>query len=65
MGKKIKAAQSAIAEVNKEKWVKITFEAPVSLRKAVKLKAAREDRSIKEVLCELMEDYVKGEDNPH
>lgn len=62
MGKKMKAAQSTVAEVNKEKWVKITFEAPASLRKAVKLKAAHEDRSIKEVLCDLMEEYIKGEE---
>lgn len=62
MSKKIKAAQSTAVEDNKGKWVKITFDAPASLRKAVKLKAAQEDRSIKEVLCELMEAYVKGDD---
>jgi hypothetical protein len=61
MSKKIKAAQSSIAEDNKVKWVKITFDAPASLRKAVKSKAALEDRSIKEVLCELMENYVKSD----
>lgn len=58
----MRATKSAIAEIDKEKLVKITFEAPSSLRKAVKLKAAHEDRSIKEVLCELMEDYVKSKE---
>jgi hypothetical protein len=42
-----------------ERLVKITFEAPASLQKAVKLKATEDERSIKEVLCWCMDAYVK------
>ncbi len=43
-----------------EKLVRITFEAPASLRKSFKLKAGENDRSVRDVLCELMDQYVKG-----
>lgn len=59
---KTKSDTASTSEAQQEKWVRITFDAPASLRKAVKLKAAQEDRSIKEVLCELMEAYIKGDD---
>ena len=42
-----------------ERSVKITFEAPASLQKAVKLKATEEERTIKDILCWCMEAYVK------
>lgn len=44
-----------------DRLVRITFDAPASLRKAFKLKAAQEERNLRDVLCELMEDYVKEE----
>lgn len=56
---KITTDRAIASEIQQEKWVRITFEAPASLQKAVKLKAVQEDRSIKEVLRELMENYVK------
>lgn len=41
--------------------VRVTFEAPFSLRKRFKLKATTEDVDMKEALCQLMKAYVSGE----
>lgn len=59
MSKKIKSSKTSTSLIKEEKLVRITFDAPASLRKAVKLKAAQEEKSIKDVMCELMESYVK------
>lgn len=44
----------------KDNVVKVTFHAPASLRKSFKIKAASEDRSVKNALCLLMQAYVEG-----
>ena len=64
MNKKAKASKhiSSATVEKKEKLVRMTFEVPASLRKAFKLKTAEEEKSIKDVLRELMENYVKDND---
>lgn len=59
MSKKTKTLKTT-SEAKEEKLVRITFDAPASLRKSFKLKAAQEERSLKEVFCELMERYTKN-----
>jgi hypothetical protein len=56
MSKKVKISQDNSKGML---LAKMTFEVPVSLKKAFKLKAAQEERSIKEILCELMENYIQ------
>lgn len=53
------------ASTKEERLVRITFDAPASLRKAFKLKAAQEERNLRDVLCELMENYVKEEETKY
>ncbi len=43
-----------------EKIERINFEAPASLKKALKLKLAQDDKTLKDVGCYLLESYVKG-----
>lgn len=45
------------------KIVRVTFETPSELRKSFKVKAAQEERSVKDALCALMEAYVKNQIN--
>lgn len=59
MSKKTKMLKST-SGAKEDKLVRITFDAPASLRKSFKLKAAQEERSLKEIFCELMESYVKN-----
>ncbi|MGB8285222.1 MAG: hypothetical protein WCE22_00725 [Candidatus Aquirickettsiella gammari] len=42
-----------------DKLVRMTFDAPASLRKAFKIKAALEDKDMKDIFCEFMKEYVK------
>jgi len=53
----VKISQSKTA--TEDKLVRMTFDAPASLRKAFKVKAASEDKDMKDVLCELMREYIK------
>lgn len=46
--------------VEKDKLVRITFDTPLSLRKAFKLQATSDDREMKEAFYELMRGYVDG-----
>jgi hypothetical protein len=59
MSKKTTTLKST-SGTKEDKLVRITFDAPASLRKSFKLKAAQEERSLKDVFCELMECYVKN-----
>ncbi|WP_010597576.1 hypothetical protein [Rickettsiella massiliensis] len=43
-----------------DKIVRLCFDTPVSLRKALKLKAAHDDKEMKEALHELIQGYVDG-----
>lgn len=43
-----------------EELERVTFEAPAALKKAFHLKVRANDQTIKEVLCELMENYVNN-----
>lgn len=61
MNKKTKAVKAPMPP-KEDKLVRITFDAPASLRKAVKLKAAQQERSLKEVICELMQSYLSADD---
>lgn len=45
---------------NKDKIVRLCFDTPVSLRKALKLQAAHDDKEMKEALHELIQGYVDG-----
>ncbi|HEY2567617.1 MAG TPA: hypothetical protein VGH95_07965 [Candidatus Aquirickettsiella sp.] len=45
---------------DKDKIVRLCFDTPVSLRKALKLQAARDDKEMKEALHELIQGYVDG-----
>jgi hypothetical protein len=42
------------------KIVRLCFDTPLSLRKALKLKAAYDDKEMKEALHELIQGYVDG-----
>ena len=44
----------------KDKIVRLCFDTPISLRKALKLQAARDDKEMKEALHELIHGYVDG-----
>jgi hypothetical protein len=46
--------------VEKDKLVRITFDTPLSLRKAFKLQATSDDKEMKEAFYELMKGYVDG-----
>lgn len=46
--------------VEKNKLVRITFDTPLSLRKAFKLQATSDDKEMKEAFYELMQGYVDG-----
>lgn len=45
---------------DKDKIVRLCFDTPVSLRKALKLQAARDDKEMKEALHKLIQGYVDG-----
>jgi hypothetical protein len=45
---------------DKDKIVRLCFDTPVSLRKALKLQAAHDDKEMKEALHELIQGYVNG-----
>jgi hypothetical protein len=62
MSKKIKISEDNPI-VKGKPLAKMTFEVPVSLKKAFKLKAAQEERSIKDIMRELMESYIKNNEN--
>jgi hypothetical protein len=63
MGKEVKVSKDD-ATAKEEPLVRMTFEVPISLRKSFKLKAAQEERSIKDLLCELMTNYIKNNGKP-
>lgn len=46
--------------VEKDKLVRITFDTPLSLRKAFKIQATSDDKEMKEAFYELMQGYVDG-----
>ncbi|TLY46595.1 MAG: hypothetical protein E6K54_08380 [Gammaproteobacteria bacterium] len=55
MGKKV------IKEtIETDKIVRITFDVPLSLRKAFKLKATSDDKEMKQAFYELMRGYADG-----
>jgi len=45
---------------DKDKIVRLCFDTPVFLRKALKLQAAHDDKEMKEALHELIQGYVDG-----
>lgn len=45
---------------DKDKIVRLCFDTPISLRKALKLQAAQDDMEMKEALHELIKGYVDG-----
>lgn len=47
-------------KVKQDKLVRITFDTPLSLRKAFKLQATTDDKEMKEAFYELMQGYVDG-----
>lgn len=51
---------TAGSKIKEEKLERITFQAPASLKKAFHLKVRENDRTIKDVLCELVENYVNN-----
>lgn len=63
VSKTTKTHKMPSSTIKEERLVRITFDAPASLRKAFKLKAAQEERNLRDVLCELMENYVKKEES--
>ncbi|MGB8806274.1 MAG: hypothetical protein WCC83_00305 [Candidatus Rickettsiella isopodorum] len=46
--------------VEKEPLARVTFDVPLALRKAFKIKATIDDREMKEAFYELMQGYVDG-----
>ena len=46
--------------VETDKIVRITFDVPLSLRKAFKLKATTDDKEMKQAFYELMQGYSDG-----
>ena len=44
----------------KDKIVRLCFDTPISLRKALKLQAAQDDKEMKEALHELIQGYING-----
>ena len=44
----------------KDKVVRLCFDTPIALRKALKLQAAHDDKEMKEALHELIQGYVDG-----
>ena len=56
MTKKVSAKDS----FENDKIVRITFDVPLSLRKAFKLKATADDKEMKQAFYELMRGYADG-----